>query len=139
MSLGTRCPKQALRLAKILEYHSAHILQKVDFTHMTHAEILSILKQHFKRVLESAQRLIDTEGTFTKEKVENLTAHLESLDSMVDKEHLDALDALGIERTPEESIFFDEIQKIIKENDLSMPTDSKEYHLLEKLYVTAIR
>ncbi len=57
-SLRTRCPREALRLAKALEYHSANLLNHMDLRDMKHSEVMTILKTYYAEVLERAKTRI---------------------------------------------------------------------------------
>lgn len=72
ISLQTRCPKEALRLAKALEYHSANLLSRLDWTRMKHAQIMALLKDYYATKLEEVKSRIDTEGQLTKQHVKSI-------------------------------------------------------------------
>lgn len=69
ISLKTRCPKEALRLAKVLDYHSADFIKAMDWVSMDHADIIAMLKNYFSEVLESAQNRINKNGPLPHQNV----------------------------------------------------------------------
>ncbi len=69
VSLKTRCPKEALRLAKLLDYHSSIIIKRMEWRGMNHADIMAILKSHYTTVLEHEKDKIDKDGPLSKERI----------------------------------------------------------------------
>lgn len=62
LSLKTRCPREALRLAKALEYHTSELIAELDMKHMDHAEIMALLKGYYAEVLERTKSKLDKSG-----------------------------------------------------------------------------
>ena len=74
VSLRTRNPKEALRLAKILEYHAVKINRRLIGANinMSHAEAQRALKHFFLRMLEAEKQEIDLHGSLSDEQVHDL-------------------------------------------------------------------
>jgi hypothetical protein len=62
ISLKTRCPKEALRLANALAYHSSVLMEEMDFENMDHADVMSMMKNYYAGLLERRKAKIDAEG-----------------------------------------------------------------------------
>lgn len=69
VSLKTRCPKEALRLAKLLEYHSTQLTKNIDWGSMDHADIMAMFRAYYAEVLERSKAKIDKEGLLPKQNV----------------------------------------------------------------------
>ena len=69
ISLKTRCPREALRLAKALEYHSVNLTEGMDLERMKHADIMLIFKSYYAEVLERGKSRIDEDGPLPKDNV----------------------------------------------------------------------
>ena len=65
ISLNTRCPKEALRLSKILEYHAFMVMSKQETKELDYIEVKEILRNHFVEVVERWKRTIDKEGALS--------------------------------------------------------------------------
>ena len=62
ISLQTRCPKEALLLSKVLEYHSIILVEQMDLELMDHAEIKAIMSSYYAEKLDEAKARIDKDG-----------------------------------------------------------------------------
>lgn len=74
ISLKTRCPREALRLAKILEYHGLALTEELDYRTMDHAEIAAIFKDHFAKILHAKKVTMDELGPLPKAEVSGRTS-----------------------------------------------------------------
>jgi hypothetical protein len=83
ISLKTRCPKLALRLAKQLEHDRTRLLSQLDLERMDHKDIMNILKNYFAEVLKGNQARIDREGAFSKGLVKNIQLNSAVLNSKI--------------------------------------------------------
>lgn len=72
LSLGTRNPSEALRLAKTLEYHAQTILSDVRLQGMTYQQIKTLLTEHFRQRLEESKRAMDENGRLPSGQVKAL-------------------------------------------------------------------
>ncbi|TIM27076.1 MAG: hypothetical protein E5Y63_25955 [Mesorhizobium sp.] len=62
VSLRTRDPKEAIRLARLLSYTAHHVSEYGVQSGMQYQELRSVLQQHFKRMLTNQRRKIDQSG-----------------------------------------------------------------------------
>lgn len=131
ISLKTRCPKEALRLAKALEYHSLNLLEGIDWNLMQHAEIMSLLKSHYSEVLERSKARINESGVFTKAKKEGIENYIKQLDEIIANDSDSFEELLDGEPSSEGSIH-DDLKKITDKYELEL--DSKEYEMMKKAY-----
>lgn len=69
LSLGTRQPREALHLARVLEYHAALLISRYGPDLMNHSEIKAIVHEYCQRVLEERKRQIMVNGPLTPEMV----------------------------------------------------------------------
>jgi integrase len=131
ISLKTRCPKEALRLAKALEYHSVILNKGMDLNYMNHAEIMSLLKDHYSEVLDRSKAQIDVNGTFSKEKTEGIENYIKQLDVMIANDSDSIQELIDGEASAEDSIH-DDLKGITDKYELEL--DSKEYEMMKKAY-----
>jgi len=66
MSLATRCPKEALHLARGLAYLGQRLLSNPAVYNMDYQEIRSVLFEHFKELREQIKAKINRLGPFSK-------------------------------------------------------------------------
>ncbi len=71
ISLQTRCPKEALHLAKALEYHAYMVTSDPDTHDLEYADVKGVLRKHFDDVLRRMKRNIDKDGCLSESKVQN--------------------------------------------------------------------
>ena len=50
--LATRCPREALRLSRMLSYAGEHILRQAGMRRMDYQQIKAVLHEHFRCLLE---------------------------------------------------------------------------------------
>jgi len=97
VSLQTRCPKEALRLAKSLEYHSLNLIKGINFNNMDHADVMAMFKEYYSEVLDRAKTRIDAEGMLSKERLSNIHNELSRLDEIIDNDCDDIGELYGLE------------------------------------------
>lgn len=132
ISLKTRCPKEALQLAKILEYHSLNLTKNMDLKQMNHSEIMSIFKDHYTEVLERCKQTIDTNGPLPQENINNIKRHLVQLEELIHDDSDDIYEKLGIDiKHPEENPTHKDLQAIMEKYRLDFPTESVEYKAMK--------
>lgn len=135
VSLKTRCPREALRLAKALEYYSGVLIERMDFNLMDHAEIMSIMKSYYAEVLERTKAKIDKEGQLSKEKVDSIVKYLQDLEAVIEEDYDDISEMIGAEyAAPEDDALQQDISKIMQEYDLFFSPDSREYGMMKSAY-----
>lgn len=79
LSLGTRDPKQALRLAKRLEYHAVTVNKKLIASNMSHADAQRALRSFFSQLLEQEKHEIDITGGLSEEQIRRLQHGVSSI------------------------------------------------------------
>lgn len=131
ISLKTRCPKEALRLAKVLEYHSSVLMEEMDFERMNHADVMSILKGYYAEVLERKKAQIDKEGPLGKDKVAGIHRYLEDLNDDIMN---DCEDLLEMELEDGSKPFEDKLNKIMDQQGVSFAPESPEYAMMKTAY-----
>lgn len=77
VSLGTRDPKQALRLAGVLEYHATHDLNWELIARMNNVDVIKLVKEYFRCKLESRQKEIRDTGLLSPLKRKHLISLIE--------------------------------------------------------------
>lgn len=132
ISLQTRCPKEALRLAKILEYHSHDILNRLDNKHMDFVDIVELLKGHWGAVLEQTKARINRDGALPQANVQNFERMLEDLDSMIAANVDYELELIDLEWSYEDyAAERKALDKIMQGAQVSFPEGSREYNILK--------
>lgn len=135
ISLKTRCPREALRLAKALEYHTRYLIAGMDLEHMDHAEIMGLLKGYFAEILERTKSRIDKNGPLPQQNVKNLQNALNEWEEVIEHNADDFLELIGVEyEDPTDDPLKDDLGKIMKHYSLSFAPESDEYKLLKKNY-----
>src|SRR5690606_23955643 len=77
VSLQTRDPKEALRLANVLEYHAYVITKHESILLMDHGDILNLLKSYFYELIDQKKAEIHKHGPLPKGETEALLTQLE--------------------------------------------------------------
>ncbi len=136
ISLKTRCPKEALRLAKVLDYHSADFIKAMDWESMDHADIIAMLKNYFSEVLEGAQNRINKNGPLPHQNVAVLQNSLKEWKEVIAaKDCDDFMELMGAEyEDPTYDPLKAGLQKVMAHNGLSFAEGSKEYGMLKSAY-----
>jgi len=132
VSLQTRCPKEALRLAKSLEYHSLSLIEGMNFNHMNHADVMAMFKEYYSEVLDRAKTRIDTDGMLSKKRVLNIHNELSRLDDLIDNDCDDIGELYGLEEELEETTVHRQLQPIMKRFDVSYDVGTKEYNIMKE-------
>ena len=128
VSLQTRCPKEALRLAKFLECHSAIIIKRMEREGMNHADIMAILKNFYAEMLEREKAKIDADGPLPKEKVTRIQDSLKQWGEVIEAGEDDIMGLLGVEYDKlEDDPTHSDLQSVMEHNGLTFAPDSKEY------------
>lgn len=83
MSLDTRCPKEALRLARVLEYHTAEILKHLQATGMEYSEIVKRVRDYWAEILTRRKAGIDQSGLLSPSKVRSYQGEIENAEDMI--------------------------------------------------------
>lgn len=134
ISLKTRCPKEALRLANALEYHSLILIAGMDLERMDYSEILSILKSHYSEVLEELKVRINTKGRLPQKSIELITEELRVIDELIKDGSDDLLEMLGAEYEKPEQSLDHKLKEIMRKHELDFQPDSDDYRNLKAAY-----
>ena len=139
ISLNTRCPKEALRLSKALEYHAYMIMNNSNIKGLDYIEVKEILRTHFADVLESMKRTIDQEGELPVERIEALQRLKEDAQYAIEHDQDELHGHLfGEDDIPYELSLKKALQPIAERNGISLDQDSKESLALRREYKHAL-
>jgi len=130
MSLDTRCPKEALRLARLLEYHGHLITQLQGIGSMDHGDIINLLKEYFYELIAQKKAEIHKHGPLPKREVNALIDQVEMAQEAIEQER--------DEIVPGESLH-SSLSNIIQRFDLDMPEGSDDYRILQSRYKYAYK
>lgn len=72
LSLRTREPKEALRLANILGYHANDLITQKGIAQMNYYEIKQLLEDYFRDLLQHSKQKIDESGPYSPQSIEDL-------------------------------------------------------------------
>lgn len=139
ISLRTRCPREALRLAKALEYHTLKLVKGLDLNSMNHAEIMALFKTHYASVLEGAKKRIDENGALPMQNARNINGQIEMLEELIENECDDIGELYGLNEEPEERSVHKELVPIMEKQGVDFEIGSKEYELMKSAYKYALR
>jgi hypothetical protein len=139
ISLRTRCPREALRLAKALEYHSIVLFKGMSLDHMSSKEILEIVKRYYAKKLDGFKQMADNGVFLDGPSVNMLKKELKNMNRVIEGGYRDYDEMRGIydEDSPYSSI--NEARKIIKDAGVEIAEDSDEFILLRGLIKFAAR
>jgi integrase len=76
LSLQTRDPKEALRLANMLAYHADVIVKSDCVGGMDYIEVKSLLEAYFVDLLAEQKRLIDKDGPLSQPRIQRLKRNI---------------------------------------------------------------
>lgn len=140
MSLGTRCPKQALRFARALTYHAATMMNDQNMQNLDYRDVKEILRTHFREVLERIKLSIDKDGGLPDDSArrfeEQQSYVLEAIKTGRDELYGNLFNSDA--DIPEELSLDSYLAPIVQSFDLSNTKDSKEYQVLRKEYKYAL-
>jgi integrase len=126
ISLETRCSRQALRLAGMLEYHTIELVKYLQGKGMEYAEIVRLVKEHWASVLRSKQEEIDRDGLLSPKMIEFNRSQIEFANGIVSGDEVE-----------HELVFKDgsistASQNLARKLDIKVPQDSPEYQSFVK-------
>lgn len=130
VSLQTRNPKEALRLANMLSYHAPIILRSCELADMDYGDIREILKTHFKELIEQKKEEIYRDGPLPDHEVQRLRREIEATQQAIAEGRNDIIEGEDIN---------DRLQPIIDAQGLDMPEGSDDYNMLASEYKHAYR
>lgn len=129
ISLGTRDPKEALRLANLLEYNAYIIMSQGAITFMDHGEITDILKDHFYALLDEKRAAIRRDGPLPDDELRELIS--------LRNHAAEAIENNRDEIIPNEDISH-RLKPIIKASGFDIQENSKDYNNMKSLYKKAL-
>ena len=133
VSLKTRCPKLARRLANSLEYYSLKLLNQIDISGMKHSEIVTLFKSYYAMRLEKLKSVIDEEGSFNKGFVKYLGAKPSEIEHLIAMDENDIDVCMGAELLKtEETQVYQEVKRMMDFHGLEFDTNSDDYAKAEK-------
>lgn len=139
ISLKTRCPREALRLSKALEYHAFMVMNNPEIQSLDYVEVKEILRNHFAEVLERMKRTIDKDGALSVERVEALRRLQNDATRAIahdqDEFHWELFDEAEM---PEELSLDKRLRPIAERHGISLDQDSKERTALRREYKHAL-
>ncbi len=139
ISLKTRCPKEALRLSKALEYHAFMVMNNPEMQSLDYAEVKEILRNNFAEVLERMKRAIDKDGALSVERVEALRRLQSDAQYAIDRNYDEFHEELLINDDIREELTIDNaLRPIAERNGISLDQDSKERTALRREYKHAL-
>ena len=83
ISLKTRCPKEALRLAKALEYHSAKLTGRMDLERTDYKELTAVYRDHFAKLLKVKMQTMDEFGALPRGEVVRIKKSIKYMETMI--------------------------------------------------------
>lgn len=132
ISLKTRCPRQALKLAKALAYHTDRILTDMNAEQMEHAELIARLKPYYAEKLEQAKARIDREGQIPRERVQRLQEQIAENSELIENgaDSWEELHGIEYEDKSHDPVKAD-LKKIMGKLGLNFSEGSPEYAMLK--------
>jgi len=139
ISLNTRCPKEALRLAKILEYHAFMVMSKPEIQELDYIEVKEILRNHFAELLKKQKAKIDKDGALSLETVNQWLGLQEEVLETIRyvEDEVGGFMFDSDEDMPDEHRLDKKLKPIAENNNIT-DKDSKEYQALRKEYKHAL-
>ena len=139
ISLRTRCPKQALRLAKTLEYYSINLIQSLDFSRMSYKEIVTVFKKHFAKLLNVHKQNMDELGPLPKSEVMQHELTIKMMDEMI-KHEIDSISDLSkADKKAVEADIHKSIMNMSELYGLNIEPDSEDYAMAKSQYKFVLR
>lgn len=140
ISLDTRCPKEALLLAKTLEYHALMILNAQNTQEMDYAEVRDLLRKHFAEVLERMKRRIDKDGPLSEKTVDGLKELQYYAVAAIEDNRDELYEQLfcNADDMPDSMTLNRMLKPVLAHSDLTAQRDSTAYETLRTNYKFAL-
>lgn len=121
MSLDTRCPKAALRLAGLLECHTIELFNRLRDLNMEYSEIVRLVKEHWSSVLRSKQEEIERDGLLSPRQIDFNQSQIAFASNIVSGAEVE-----------DELVFGDGSigtvsQNLARKLNINLPSDSTDY------------
>lgn len=129
VSLKTRCPKEALRRSKALEYHTSSLMTEMDLERMDYAEIKSMVEASFAKELARQKGMIDRSDPIPDAVKKRLLSTTEGIDRRLERKEPDN------DWFPDDS----EIADIVKEYALDLSNSEEDRQKLKILHLKGTR
>lgn len=130
VSLQTRNPKEALRLANMLSYHAPIILRSCELADMEYGDIREVVKTYFKDLIEEKTRQIHRDGPLPDQEVALLRQEAQAAHHAIQEGRNDISTGEPIKKR---------LQPIIDSQELDMPEGSDDYNMLADEYKFALK
>lgn len=121
VSLATREPREALHLARMLEYHASRVLTDPRTAFMTNDEIKELVRRYCEAVLANRKKQIDELGPLADAEVLGLHKALEDHATLLALEGIDFDDSATM-------------KAVMGATGVSFAAHSREYKLLQQNY-----
>ena len=135
VSLRTSCKQEALYLAKILEYHTPEVINRMDMESMNHNDARELLKNYYSELLEKQKEQIRQKGVLRREEREALREEIGLWHEVIDA------DAYDLNDLPKEGISHVKtdssdkgLRKVLDFNKLKIEKTSDDYICLKENY-----
>lgn len=138
VSLNTRCPKEALRFARALEYYAHIMINDPLVKNMDYISIKETLKSHFTEVLERMKRSIDVDGALPEDRVSNFKTMQSYATEAIEQGRDELYGGIFDDDMPKDFSLDETLEPIIKKYNLPADKDSKEHKALRKEYKYAL-
>ncbi len=134
ISLQTRCPKEALRLCKALEYHACMVTSNPDNQNLDYADIRDVLRRHFADVLKRMKRKIDKNGVLSDQNVQSYRNIQLDLQDAIEHERDEIDDDLFCDEVPEQFRIDTKLQPIAERYNVPYEVGGREREFMRKEY-----
>lgn len=133
VSLRTRCPKLARKLANALEHYSLILLNQVNISMMKHAEVKKLFQDYYRKRLDRLRLVMEDKGELTPSHVRYFEQKIDELSSTIDAGENDPDIAMGLDTLEtEDTMLYQEIQSVAEANNIDLPADGEDYPQFEK-------
>ncbi len=140
ISLKTRCPKEALRLSKALEYHATMVMGDPKVKALDYVEVKEILRGHFADLLERMKRRIDQDGALPEPRVQALLAVQADAQAAIDRNSDEVYDYASSDAEVLRELGLDSaLQPIAARHGISLDGQSREHAALRREYKHALK
>lgn len=139
ISLRTRCPREALRLAKMLEYHSLILFAGLNLDHMDNAEILQIIKDYYAKKLDGAMQMAENGGFMAAGALKVLQGEYENMNRVIDGGYEDYDEMRGVDDEYSPYSARNQVKAILEDAGLDIKEGSDDFEVFKHLNKFAAR
>lgn len=130
VSLGTREPKEALRLASFLEYHALLITQHGNLVYMDYADIRKAVQGYLSKALRERKAEIDRQGPYSASQIAGLASSAALISQAIEYDDNTLIEPL----IPQERI-----HAVSEEYSLGIMPNTPQYKILEDVLRIGLR